>query len=332
MNTRNVAIVGATGLVGQEFVRILEQRRFPVDHLRLLASAQSAGQTLTFRGEELPVEELSADALTGVDLALFSAGAAVSREFAPLAAKAGATVIDNSSAFRMDPDVPLVVPEVNPQALRTGSRIIANPNCSTIQMVVAAKPLHDAATIKRIVVSTYQAVSGTGKRAVDELLAQTRGYLSKENTPPEVYPHHIAFNLLPHIDTFLENGDTGEERKMIRETRKVLDLPDLAISATCVRVPVLNAHSLSLNLEFHSPLEPEQARRILAAAPGVRVLDEPAQATYPTPLSVSGQDEVFVGRIRKDRSVPHGLNLWVVADNLRKGAALNAVQIAEALL
>jgi aspartate-semialdehyde dehydrogenase len=327
-----VAIVGATGVVGEELRRVLEQRSFPVADLKLLASARSAGRKLTFKRTAVVVEELKEDSFNGVELALFSAGATVSREYAPLAVKAGAVVVDNSSAFRMEKNVPLVVPEVNPDDISLHQGIIANPNCSTIQMVVVLKPLHDQAKIRRIVVSTYQSVSGTGREAMDELLNQVRAILAKEEVNPQVYPYQIAFNVLPHIDVFLENGYTKEEMKMVNETRKIMHEPELKITATTVRVPVFIGHSESINIELEKPLSVEEARRILTQAPGVKVIDDPEATLYPVPIQVAGTDECFVGRIRQDESVANGLNLWVVADNLRKGAALNAVQIAELLV
>jgi len=319
-------------VVGRTFIQILEERNFPVAELRLLASHKSVGQKIQFKQQEFAVELLEAQSFKEIDFALFSAGAGVSREFSPIAAEAGATVIDNSSAFRMDENAALVVPEVNPHALNSQQRIIANPNCSTIQMVVAAKPLHDAATIKRIVVSTYQAVSGKGKDAVEELKTQSGAVLQNQKINTEVFPHQIAFNALPHIDKFHADGNTFEEIKMVSETRKILELPNLPVSATCVRVPVYTGHSLSLNLEFKHPLEVDRARQILSEAPGVVLMDKPQDEVYPTPAFAAGRDEVFVGRIRRDDSIEHGLNLWVVSDNLRKGAALNAIQIAEELI
>jgi len=324
-----VAVAGATGAVGREMLQILAERRFPAGEVILLASERSEGKTVPYGGEALRVRRLAHDAFEGVNLALFSAGAERSREFAPSAVRAGATVVDNSSAFRMDPGVPLAVPEVNPDAVLAHKGIIANPNCSTIQMVVALKPLHDAAGIRRIVVSTYQAVSGAGQAAVDELRAQVeRG----EAAVPAKFPHRIAFNCLPQIDVFLGEGDTKEERKMVEETRKILGAPDLPISATCVRVPVVTAHAESVNVAFERPLPPERARELLARAAGVEVIDDPGAGAYPMPLSAAGRDPVFVGRIRRDPSTPNALNLWIVADNLRKGAALNAVQLAELLV
>ncbi len=331
MKKFNVAVVGATGMVGRTFISILQERNFPIDELKLLASKRSIGQKLKFRDQEIAVEELTSNSFNGVDIALFSAGAGISCKFAPIAADSGTTVIDNSSAFRMDENIPLIVPEVNPHALKPDHKIIANPNCSTIQMVVAAKPLHDKAKIKRLVISTYQSVSGKGKDAVDEMMRQTKAFLNSEKITPKEFPHQIAFNMLPQIDVFDENGDTKEEIKMINETRKIMCEPDLAITATCVRVPVSSSHCVSLNAEFENPITPENARAVLSDFPGIIVMDNPAENVYPTPAFGGGKDEVFVGRIRKDLSVKNGLNLWIVSDNLRKGAALNTIQIAELL-
>jgi aspartate-semialdehyde dehydrogenase len=328
----HVAVVGATGAVGQEMLQVLQKRRFPVRELTLLASARSKGKRMQFGEEAVEVQELRADSFRGVEIALFSAGGSRSKEFAPPAVKAGAVVIDNSSAFRMDPGVPLVVPEINPEAARQHQGIIANPNCSTIQMVVALKPLHDEARITRVVVSTYQAVSGTGSEAISELIRQSDEILEGMAPQIEVYPYQIAFNCLPHIDTFLDDGSTKEEQKMVDETKKIMGDDTIALTATCVRVPVENGHSEAVNVEFASALSPERARELLAAAPGVEVVDDPAALLYPMPVTASGTDPVYVGRIRRDPTVAHGLNLWVVADNLRKGAALNAVQIAELLV
>lgn len=329
-----VAVVGATGAVGQQMVECLEERQFPVSELRLLASERSIGRSLTYKGREIPVDVLTRDSFQGIDLALFSAGGSVSKEYAPIAAAAGAVVVDNSSAWRMDPDVPLVVPEVNPQdiALYKNKGIIANPNCSTIQMVVVLKPLHDAARIKRVVVSTYQAVSGTGQKAVEELAAQVRALFNNQELPRQVYPHRIAFNCFPHIDVFLENGYTKEEMKMVNETRKILGDDSIRVTATTVRVPVFYGHSEAVNIETERKLTPEEARAILSQAPGVKVVDDPANNRYPMPLEAAGQDLTLVGRIREDFSIDNGLNLWIVADNIRKGAATNAVQIAEILI
>ncbi len=332
MNGYRVAIVGATGLVGQEFVKVLEQRSFPVDSIRLLASDRSAGKKLFVAHREIAVEETVPSSFEGIDIALFSAGAEISRYFSPIAAQAGAVVIDNSAAFRMEADVPLVVPEVNPEDIEWHKGIIANPNCSTIQMVVALYPLHKVNPIKRIIVDTYQAVSGTGSAAVDELTTQARQVIDGQNTIPHVYSHQIAFNVLPEIDVFLDDGYTKEERKMMEETRKIMHAGDIAVSATCVRVPVLMGHSEAIHVEFSQSMSPDEARHILAQAPGVKVLDDPAISLYPQPWPVAGTDDVLVGRIRYDTSHPYGLAMWVVADNLRKGAALNAVQIAEEMI
>lgn len=323
-----VAVVGATGLVGQKMIEVLQERSFPVKELVPLASERSRGETVPFKGKTVPVKVLDNKAFQGVDIALFSAGGEISKEFAPIAASAGAVVIDNSSAWRMEPSVPLVVPEVNPQAAFNHSGIIANPNCSTIQMVVALQPLHQVFGVKRVVVSTYQAVSGSGKDALVQLDAEIGGH----TVPRMVYPHPIAYNCLPHIDYFHENGFSNEEMKMIRETRKIMDLPLLKISATTVRVPVRTGHSESVNLELEKPFEIDQIRNVLEKAPGVVVLDRPEDNVYPLPLDCAGKDEVFVGRIRRDESAENGLHLWVVSDNLRKGAATNAVQIAELLI
>ena len=327
-----VAVVGATGAVGAEMIEVLEERKFPVETLFPLASARSAGGTCVFRGEDVTIEELTKDSFAGIDIALFSAGADVSREYAPIAAKAGAVVIDNSSAWRMDRDVPLVVPEVNPHDVDQHQNIIANPNCSTIQMVVALKPLHDRVRIKRIVVTTFQAVSGTGKDAMDELMDECRDLLSFRLAEPKVYPYQIAFNCLPHIDDFLPSGYTKEEMKMVNETRKIMGDAAIQVTATTVRVPVYVGHSEAVNIETEQKLTANEARAILSTAPGVMLYDDPEHKIYPMPLDVAGKDEVYVGRIREDESIPHGLNLWVVADNLRKGAATNAVQIAELLV
>ncbi len=327
-----VAVVGATGAVGAEMIEVLEARKFPVENLLPLASVRSAGGTVSFGGQEIPVRILSKDSFEGVDIALFSAGSDVSREFAPLAAKAGAVVIDNSAAWRMEPDVPLVVPEVNRSDVFSHKGIIANPNCSTIQMVVALKPLHDRARIKRIVVTTFQSVSGTGKEAMDELMEETRALLSFKEVRPKVYPFQIAFNCLPHIDEFLPSGYTKEEMKLLNETRKIMGDPSIRVTATTVRVPVYVGHSEAINIETERKLTANEARAILSTAPGVQLYDDPQRKIYPMPLDVAGKDEVYVGRIREDESIPNGLNLWVVADNLRKGAALNAVQIAECLI
>ncbi|HXF74753.1 MAG TPA: aspartate-semialdehyde dehydrogenase [Methylomirabilota bacterium] len=330
----NVAVVGATGAVGEQMREVLEEREFPVGELRLLASERSAGQFLSFRQKQIRVEVLTEDAFKDIDIGLFSAGGTVSAKFAPIAVKAGAVVIDNTSCFRMEPDVPLVVPEVNAKEIaRYKSRgIIANPNCSTIQMVVALKPIHDVARIKRIVVSTYQSVSGAGRRAMEELSQQVSALFNGKEIEKVKFPHQIAFNCIPHIDAFEPNGYTKEEMKMINETRKILAEPNLAVTATTVRVPVFCSHSESINVETEKKLTAKQARALLRESPGIIVADEPESAVYPMAIDAVGTDATFVGRIRDDESVPNGLNLWVVADNLRKGAALNAVQIAEILI
>jgi len=332
MKGYNVAIVGATGLVGQEFIKVLEQRNFPMTSIQLLASERSIGKRLFVAHQEIEVKETVSESFKGIDIALFSAGTEISRYFSPIAAQSGAVVIDNSSAFRMTDTVPLVVPEVNPEDIKRHRGIIANPNCSTIQLVVALYPLHKVNPIKRIITATYQAVSGTGSAAVDELTAQAKQVLDGQTTIPHVYPHQIAFNVLPEIDVFLDNGYTKEEWKLVEETRKIMHADEIAISTTCVRVPVFTSHSMAVNIEFSQPMSPEEARRILAQAPGVKVIDDPVISLYPQPWSATGTDEVFVGRIRRDESHPNGLVMWIVADNLRKGAALNAVQIAEEMI
>ncbi len=329
--TPRLAVVGATGAVGSVMLEILQKRAFPAREIVPFASGRSAGRQLE---SGLTVRALSAESIQNFDLALLSAGSSVSAEWAPRLVAAGAIVIDNSSQWRMSADVPLVVPEVNPDAIEGHRGIIANPNCSTMQMVLALKPLHDAAVIERLVISTYQSTSGTGVRAMAELDAQTHALLHGVEPPPaEIYPHRIAYNVIPQVETFKDGDDyTTEERKMMSETRKIMDEPELRISATCARVPVKIGHSQSINIELRSPLEPAQARELLAAASGVRVLDEPAVGIYPLPTEASGGDEVLVGRIRRDPSHANALNLWIVGDNLRKGAALNAVQVAELLL
>jgi aspartate-semialdehyde dehydrogenase len=312
-------------------IEVLEERKFPVTRLVPLASTRSAGGMVTFEGNEVLIEVLTKDSFAGVDIALFSAGAELSREFAPIAVKAGAVVIDNSAAWRMAPEVPLVVPEVNAHDIQRHKGIIANPNCSTIQMVVALKPLHDQARIKRIVVTTFQSVSGTGKEAMDELMAECQDLLSFKEASPKVYPYQIAFNCLPQIDDFLPSGYTKEEMKMVHETRKIMGDQSIHVTATTVRVPVYVGHSEAINIETEQKVSANEARALLSTAPGVLLYDDPAHKIYPMPLEVAGKDEVYVGRIREDESIANGLNLWVVADNLRKGAALNAVQIAEHL-
>ncbi len=336
MKEYNVAVVGATGAVGEEMVLTLEQRGFPVKNLKPLASERSIGKTVKFKGEEIPVEVLDKDSFKGVDIALFSAGGSVSGKFAPIAAESGAIVIDNTSYFRMEKDVPLVVPEVNPDdiAFYKNRGIIANPNCSTIQMVVALKPILDNYGIKRIVVSTYQATSGAGRKAMDELVEQTKAWFEFkfDECKPNKIPKIIAFNCVPHIDVFFDNGYTKEEMKMINETRKIFHMPELPVTATCVRVPVFRGHSESVNVETERPFKLDEVKKLLDGAPGCKVVDNPENLEYPTPLEASGKDETFIGRIRRDESIENGLNLWVVSDNLRKGAALNAVQIAEILI
>ncbi|OIN98530.1 aspartate-semialdehyde dehydrogenase [Candidatus Desantisbacteria bacterium CG1_02_38_46] len=365
MKKYNVAVVGATGLVGQEMMRTLERRKFPVKNIKLLASERSVGKKLKFKGKDVKVEILNKNSFKGIDYALFSIGAELSKQFSPIAAKSGAVVIDNSNAFRMDREVPLVVPEVNPDAAFKHKGIIANPNCSTIQMVVAIYPLHLEVRIKRIVVSTYQSVSGWGKEAVEQLINETKSIVAAgialqgsgrvysagsgrpwsassgrvystssrvNSTTTKVLPHQIAFNLFPHIDKFEENGYTKEEIKMVQETRKIMNEQQMRITATCVRVPVFISHSEAVNIETEEKLTADEAKKILSKAPGVVIVDDPANSKYPFPIDATGKDAVYVGRIREDKSIPHGLNLWVVSDNLRKGAALNAVQIAELLI
>ncbi len=330
----NVAVVGATGAVGNQMIACLEERNFPLKSLRLMASSRSAGRRLPFRGEQITVEELTEDSFGDVDIALFSAGGGTSQRFAPAAARSGCVVVDNSSAWRMDPDVPLVVPEVNPHAIAgyTTKGIIANPNCSTIQMVVALNPIHQKAGIRRIVVSTYQAVSGTGMRAIEELTRQTKAVMEKKACPREVYPHQIAFNCLPHIDVFLDNGYTREEMKMVNETHKIMEDDAIAVTATTVRVPVFYGHSESINIETRTHIGADEVRSLLEKAPGVAVVDDPQENRYPLALDAEGQDLTLVGRIRQDESIANGINMWVVADNIRKGAATNTVQIAEVLV
>ncbi len=313
-------------------LKLMEERKFPVAEVRPLASARSAGQAVQFAGDDVQVQELTTGSFAGIDIALFSAGAARSREFAPAAVEAGAVVIDNSSAFRMEPNVPLVVPEVNPEDIKWHEGIIANPNCSTIQMVVALKPIYDAAGIDRIIVTTFQSVSGTGKQAMEELFSQSEAVLESGEVRCNVYPYQIAFNILPHIERFHENGYTNEEVKMMAETRKIFSDPDLRVTATCARVPVFTGHSESVNVKTSRPVSVEEVRRLMLNTPGVAIVDDPVNLEYPMPVSAAGRDEVMVGRIRADESEENSLNLWVVSDNLRKGAATNAVQIAELLV
>ena len=329
--SQHVAIAGATGAVGTEFLKLLEARDFPMKSLRLLASSRSAGSKLKFRGENLEVEELTPKSFKGIDIAFFSAGGSRSKEFAPHAVDSGAVVIDNSSAFRMDEKVPLVVPEINPKQALEHQGLIANPNCSTIQMVVALNPIHRAANIQRVVVSTYQAVSGAGASAMEELKQQLRAWANDEPMKQEVFPTQIAFNLFPHIDVFQDNGYTKEEMKMVHETRKIMNAPSMQISATCVRVPVLRAHSEAVWVETEKPLSESEARELFEKEPGIVVQDESESGGYPTPWHITETQETYVGRIRKDISHPNGLTFWVVADQLYKGAALNAIQIAEVL-
>lgn len=325
-----VAVVGATGAVGREMVKILEQRDFPVDDLRLFASPRSEGKVIKFKGQNITVEALDKSALKGFDVYLFSAGASVSREFAPVAAESG-VVIDNSSAFRMEPGVPLVVPEVNAEDALNHSGIIANPNCSTIQMVVALYPLHVKFQIKRIIVATYQSVSGTGQKAIDELDKQVRDYVEGRETSASVYPKTIAFNLIPRIDQVLDNLYTKEEMKMVAETRKIMHASDILVSATCVRVPVFRCHSEAVTVEFSTYASVNDVKEVLSKAPSVVILDDPFNDIYPTPLELGYTDKVYVGRIRDSIVFENGISMWIVADNLRKGAALNAIQIAEYL-
>jgi aspartate-semialdehyde dehydrogenase len=325
----NIAIVGATGLVGQEFLKILHQRSFPVASIKLLASERSSGTKLFFNHQEIEVSEVEPKVFRGVDIALFSAGADISRQLSPLAAEAGAVIIDNSAAFRMEPAVPLIVPEVNPGDIEWHNGIIANPTSTTIQLVVALYPLHKVNPIRRIVVSTYQSVSGSGAAAINELTTQAKLVVEGHSICPHIYTHQIAFNVLPEIDVFMGNGHTKEERGLVEETRKIMHAEDIAVSATCVRVPVYFGHSEAVNVEFSSPITAEEARKILAQAPGVKVIDDPSVSLYPQPWAATGSDNVFVGRIREDLACANGLVMWIVADNLRKGAALNAVQIAE---
>jgi aspartate-semialdehyde dehydrogenase len=328
----NVAVVGATGAVGGTMLRVLEERGFPVSELRPLASARSEGREIDYLGRPRTVHTLTEDAFEGIQIALFSAGGARARDFAPAAVEAGAVVIDNSSAYRMDPAVPLVVPEVNEGDLEGHEGIVANPNCVAAPLVVALKPIADAVGLERVIVSSYQSVSGTGAAAVRELREQTAGNLAGDEPEPQVYPHPIAFNVLPHIDAFGEDGYTGEERKVANETRKMLGLPGLRVSATCARVPVMQAHSEAVHIETTDRISADEARRLLMAAPGVALVDEPGANRYPMPRDATGRDEVFVGRIREDASHDRGLAFWLVSDNLRKGAATNAVQIAESLI
>jgi aspartate-semialdehyde dehydrogenase len=327
----NLAIVGATGAVGAELLQLLEQREFPLRGLKLLASAKSAGKVLKFKGEEIAVEPVSHDAFRGVNLALFSAGAGTSREYARTAVSAGAIVIDNSSAFRMEADVPLVIPEINPADIQLHKGIIANPNCTTIISLMALYPLHRAFGVKRVIASSYQAVSGAGAKAIHELATQTKSFYSGEAAAPVVFPHTIAFNVLPQVDVFLENGYTKEEIKFVNESRKIMHHPTLRASITCVRVPVFRAHSIAVHAEFERPITIERARDVLAKFPGLDLVDDPGTKTYPMPLQAAGKENCQVGRIRADLALDNGLAFWVCGDQILKGAALNALQIAEGL-
>jgi len=329
----NVAVAGATGAVGEVFLSILAERKFPIKNIRLLASERSVGKRLKFAGEEFPVELLSKDAFKGMDIALFSAGASRSKEFAGAAWEAGAVVVDNSSAFRMEPDIPLVVPEINPLAIAQYKQrgIVANPNCTTIISIMPLKPLHDYGTLKRVVASSYQATSGAGAKAMAELIAQTKAYAKGDPMEVAAFKHQIAFNVIPHIDAFLDNGYTKEEMKMTNEGRKILGIPDLRVTCTTVRVPVLTAHSISINVQFEKKITAAKAKELIAKFPGCQVMDDPANNVYPMPLFCAGKDDCYVGRIREDESGENCLNLWVCGDQLRKGAALNAIQIAEVL-
>jgi len=327
-----VAVVGVTGAVGQTTLKILEERKFPVRTLRPFASARSAGKTVTFKGETIRVEAVGPDSFKGVDIALFSAGSAQSKEYAPLAVKAGAVVVDKSNAFRMDPHVPLVVPEINPHAMKGHRGILACPNCTTIVTVMPLKPLHEAGRLRRVVATSYQAVSGAGVNGVEELRSQALAWARGEAMVPRFFQHQIAFNVIPHVDKFGDDGYTGEEIKLVNEVRKILELPDLPVSPTTVRVPVFTAHSVAVNAETERKVGRERAREIFGGFPGLKLWDEPAENRYPMPVLVEGQDDCYVGRIREDLSQPNTLNFWVVGDQLRKGAALNGIQIAELLI
>jgi aspartate-semialdehyde dehydrogenase len=330
----NLAIAGVTGAVGQEFLKTIEERNFPFTSIKMLASGRSKGKKIRFKNKEYIVEEMTKDSFNGIDIALFSAGASRSREFAPAAVKAGAVVVDNSSAFRMDPDVPLVIPEINPQQIKNHKGIIANPNCSTIIAIVPVWPLHKANPVKRMVVSTYQAASGAGQQAMLELEHQSREILEGKKPTCKVFPYQIAFNIFSHNSAMGSNGYNEEEIKMVKETRKIFDCPEIAITCTCIRIPVFRAHCESINLEFKNPITQEQVTDLLSTAPGVSLIDDRRNNRFPMPIDASGKDDVFVGRIRQDESIPdnRGINIWVAGDQLRKGAALNAVQIAEKLL
>jgi len=329
-----LAIAGVTGAVGQEFLRILEEREFDFDSLKMLASSRSAGKTIEFKGKEYVVEELTADSFEDIDIALFSAGGDRSKEFGPAAAKAGAVVVDNSSAFRMDPEVPLIIPEINPEKIKENKGIIANPNCSTIIGIVPIWPLHKANPVKRMIVSTYQAASGAGQAAMDELENQSREILEGKEPTCKAFPYQIAFNVFSHNSALKPNGYNEEEMKMVHETRKIFGCADIAITCTCIRIPVFRAHCESINIEFTESMTPDQVRDLLSTAPGVSLIDDRQNNRFPMPIDASGKDDIFVGRIRQDESIPEnrGINIWVAGDQLRKGAALNAVQIAEKLL
>ena len=332
MDAPRIAIIGATGAVGQVFLRILEERAFPIGRLRVCASERSIGKSLTVNGREHIVEPATPELLAEVDIAFIAADGSISRELAPIAVQQGAIVIDKSSAFRMDPDVPLVVPEINADDLRSHSGIIASPNCTTTPFVMVLKALGDTNPVRRAIVDSYQSVSGTGAAAVDELLTQSRRVLQGGPAQPEQYPHQIAFNALPHVDPFTDNGYTTEEMKLVNETRKILHAPEIEVSATCVRIPVTVSHSEAVHIEFTRPMEPEEVREILSAFPGITSVDDPQSDVYPMAIDAEGHDDVFVGRIRRDISHPNGIAMWIVSDNLRKGAGLNAIQIAEEVL
>lgn len=332
MKKYNIGIVGATGVVGETMLQILEERNFPVNQLKLIASPQSAGKIYWFANRKITVETLKRNSFQDIDIALFSAGSSVSKEYAPIAVSSGALVIDNSSTFRMDADTPLVVPEINPNKIFCHNGIIANPNCSTIQLVVALKPIYDEVGINQIILSTYQAVSGSGRKAVDELLSQTKSYINDSLIKPIVYPHQIAFNVLPHIDVFENSGHTKEEMKIINETKKIFDDKSINISATAVRVPVLNGHSESVYIETKKYLSVEKLRKLLDKAKGVLLVDDINKLQYPLPIMINNCDDILIGRLRNDLSNINGINMWIVANNIRKGAALNAVQIAEILI
>jgi len=327
-----VAVVGVTGAVGQTTLKILEERKFPVRELRAFASARSVGKTVTFKGDAVRVEQVGPEAFKGVEIAFFSAGSSQSKEYAPQAVRAGAVVVDKSNAFRMDPEVPLVVPEVNPHAVRGHRGILACPNCTTIVTVMPLKPLHEAGRLRRVVATSYQAVSGAGVNGVEELRSQTLAWARGEAITPRFFPHQIAFNVVPHVDKFADNGYTGEELKLVNEVRKILELPELPISPTTVRVPVFTAHSVAVNAETEVKVSRARAREAFAGFPGLKLWDEPGENRYPMPVVVEGQDDCYVGRIREDLSLSNGLNFWVVGDQLRKGAALNGIQIAELLI